>query len=83
MELVTRSDHDVAEVLLQWVHRYVYFYFCYSLSGTQAQRMQRRVAMHLGFAGDERIIGEDSPRLAKIIRLAHKKVKVSSESLSV
>ena len=82
VELVIRSDHDVAEVLLQWVHRYVYFYFCYSFNGTQAQRMQKRVAVHLGFVG-ERIIGGDSLRLAKIIKLAQTKSKAPTESLSV
>ncbi len=69
IEQITRSDHDVAEVLLQWVRRFPSFYFCYASNGAQAQRIQEWLSVHLGFSCSEQVVGGDPRRLAKIVRL--------------
>jgi hypothetical protein len=46
-QVVTRSNHDIGEVLYQWQGRYDLFYFCYTLTGAQAARLQKRLLDNL------------------------------------
>lgn len=43
VEVITHSEHDVAEVLLQWVGRFAKFYFSYVKNGSEAAFLREEI----------------------------------------
>ncbi|HHW11180.1 MAG TPA: hypothetical protein GXX29_14555 [Firmicutes bacterium] len=71
--LITKSNFDLAEVMLQWVGRFPKFYFCYTKNGAQAERVQMWLAARLNMLGNpQTVVGDECPIVAsKVIPRDH------------